>query len=85
MSIATLRAVGGSVMVSIPKPMLEGLGLTANAKVSLHLDGDRLVIEPRRKPKYKLAELLEQCDLETPAHPEISEWDSHQPQGKEII
>jgi antitoxin ChpS len=85
MTDATLRAVGGSIMVAIPKPMLDGLGLGANEKVSLHLDGKRLVIEPRLKPKYRLAELLAQCDLEAPAHPDVKRWDELEPEGQEII
>jgi antitoxin ChpS len=85
MTVATLRAVGGSIMVAIPKPMLDGLGLGANEKVSLHLDGNRLVMEPRLKPKYKLTELLEQCDLNAPAHPDVKLWDELSPEGNEII
>jgi antitoxin ChpS len=85
MSDATLRAVGGSIMVAIPKPMLDGLGLSANEKVTLHLDGNRLVLEPRPKPKYRLAELLAQCDLEAPAHLDVKLWDELEPQGQEII
>jgi antitoxin ChpS len=85
MSDATLRAVGGSTMVAIPKAMLDGLGLRANEKVTLLLDGNRLVIEPRRKPKYSLAELLKECDLEAPAHPDMKLWDELEPEGQEII
>ena len=85
MTEATLRVVGGSIMVAIPKPMLDGLGLGANEKVSLHLDGNRLVMEPRLKRKYKLAELLEQCDLDAPAHPDVKLWDNLESEGQEII
>ncbi len=85
MTDATLRAVGGSIMVAIPKPMLDGLGLRANEKVTLHVDGKRLVLEPRLKPKYKLAELLGQCDLEAPTHPDVKLWDALEPEGQEII
>jgi antitoxin ChpS len=85
MTDATLRAVGGSIMVAIPKPMLDGLGLSANEKVTLHLDGNRLVMEPRLKPKYKLADLLEQCDLDAPEHPDVKLWDELEPEGQEII
>ncbi len=85
MTDATLRAVGGSIMVAIPKPMLDGLGLGANEKVTLHLEGNRLVMEPRLKPKYKLAELLGQCDLDAPAHPDVKLWDEHTPEANETI
>ena len=40
---ATLRPVGGSVMMAIPKPLLETLGVTANAKLDLTVEDGRLV------------------------------------------
>ena len=85
MTDATLRTVGGSVMVAIPKAMLDGLGLSANKKVTLYLDGNRLVVEPRVKPKYKLDQLLEQCDLDALANPDGEHWDKVEPEGQEII
>jgi antitoxin ChpS len=85
MTTATLRAVGGSIMVAIPKPILDGLGLTANEKVSLRLDGKSLIVEPKKKTKLHLAELLAQCDLKAPPHPDLKLWDELEPIGKEII
>jgi len=85
MTSATLRAVGGSIMVAIPKPILDGLGLRANAKVLLHLEGNRLVIESRTKPKYRLSDLLAQSDLDAPAHPDVKLWDDLEPIGNESI
>jgi antitoxin ChpS len=51
----------------------------------LHIDGNHLVMEPRLKPKYKLAELLEQCDLQAPIHFDVKLWDELEPEGQEII
>ena len=85
MVTATLRSVGGSVMVAIPKAMLEGLGLAANAKVGLRLDRGRLVVEPRPKPKYTLAQLLAECDLDAPMGEEELEWDRMPTVGREIL
>ena len=84
MLTSTLRTVGGSVMLAIPKSVLDGLGLAANEKVELRLDEGRLVIEPRRRPKYTLDELVAQCTpVEVDA--EMQEWDEAQPIGLEII
>jgi antitoxin ChpS len=80
MLTSTLRNVGGSVMVAIPKPLLEGLGLAANEKVSLHIDQGNLVIAPRPKPRYVLADLIAQCDLTSD-----DEWDQSAPVGREVI
>lgn len=74
MLTATLRNVGGSVMMAIPKSLLEGLGLSANTKVGLTLKDGRLVIEPCHKPKYSLTELLEQCDTSAPISAEELAW-----------
>lgn len=84
MLTATLRNVGGAVMMTIPKPLLKGLGLSANTKVRLSLEDGRLVIEPRPKPKYTLAALLEQCDASIPMNEEELAWQEMKPVGNEV-
>ena len=58
----SLRKVGGSVMLTIPRAMLDQLELEAGARVDLAVTDGRLVVEPARKPKYTLAELLAASD-----------------------
>ena len=58
----SLRKVGGSVMLTIPRAMLDQLELEAGARVGLAVADGRLVVEPARKPKYTLAELLAASD-----------------------
>lgn len=84
MLTATLRNVGGSVMMAIPKSLLEGLGLSANTKVGLSLDHGRLVIEPKPKPKYALAELLAQCDTTIALSADDRAWQKMGPVGREV-
>lgn len=83
MLTSTLRSVGGSVMLAIPKSVLDGLGLAAKDKVELRLDEGRLVIEPRR-PKYTLDELVAQC-LESAPDQAAREWDEAVAVGRELI
>jgi len=83
MLTATLRIVGGSVMLAIPRPVLDGLGMAANEKVALRIEEGRLVVEPRLKPRYTLAQLLAQCDETAPRDPELLEWDAAEPVGRE--
>lgn len=83
MLTATLRNVGGAVMMTIPKAMLEGLGLSANTKVGLLLEDGRLIIEPRPKPRYALSELLAQCDATAPLGAEELAWQDMKPVGNE--
>lgn len=85
MLTSTLRNVGGSVMMAVPKSVLEALGLMANEKVGLHIQDGRLVVEPRPRPKYSLAELIAQCDGSGAEELEIQEWDAAEPIGQEII
>lgn len=82
---ATLRTVGGSVMMAIPKPLLETLGVTANAKLDLTVEDGRLVAVPRKRPKYTLEELLAQCDPDAPITEEERMWMDLPPVGREII
>ena len=83
MITSTLRNVGGSVMLAVPKTLLDALGLSANTKVALSVDGGRLVVEKRPKPKYTLAELLAECDPDAPENPDEQEWQKMEPAGRE--
>lgn len=84
MHIATLRSVGGSVMMAIPKAILEALGLAANEKVGLSVADGRLVVEPAPRPRYSLAELVARCDPEAPLSEDEREWMDAKPVGGEI-
>ncbi len=85
MLTSTLRNVGGSVMMAIPKSVLDGLGLAANAKVALSIEQGRLVVEARPKPKYTLAELLAQCDPTAPEDDRDEARETMEPVGREIL
>ena len=85
MLTSTLRVVGGSIMMTIPKPVLEGLGLSANEKVALHIEHGRLVVEPRPRPRYALADLIAQCDPAAPDDDERRAWDEAEPVGREVL
>jgi antitoxin ChpS len=82
---AKLRAVGGSVMFAIPKPMLDGLDLHANQRVGVLISEGRMIVEPKVKPRYTLAELMAQCDLDQPMTDEDREWLDAPPVGREGI
>ena len=85
MYFSTLRAIGGSVMFAIPKSILEGLGLTPNSQVGLSVSEGRLIVEPNPKPRYTLAELIEQCDLSAPLTEEDREWLDAESVGREAL
>lgn len=85
MRLVSLRAVGGSVMVTIPKAFLDALDLRPNAKVGMSVDRGRLVIEPRARPRYTLAELVGQCRPDAPASAEDRAWLDAPPVGDEAL
>jgi antitoxin ChpS len=77
-----LRKVGGSVMLAVPPTLLKKLGLDAGKAVSLDVQDGKLLVEPRTKPSYKLADLLaEQQALNL----EQDAWDGMKPVGREEI
>jgi antitoxin ChpS len=86
MHITNLRKVGGSVMLAVPPAILEQLQLKVGATVGLAVDGERLVMQPRPKPRYTLEELLAKCDPMADA--EMSEedriWINLPPVGREL-
>lgn len=53
-----LRKVGGSVMLAVPPAILKKLGLDAGKSVSLDIQDGKLLIQPEKKPSYKLEDLL---------------------------
>ena len=74
MPIATLRTVGGSVVMAIPKRLLELVHLQAGSTVDIDVQQGRLIVAPQKKKRYKLADLLAQCDPTLPITSEEQEW-----------
>ena len=85
MHLTTLRTVGGSVMFAIPKAILESLNLAPNRQVGLSVSEGRLIVDPQPRPRYTLAELMEQCDLSAPMTDEDRAWLDAAPVGREEI
>ena len=83
--MAKLRALGGSTVVAIPPAMLSQHGLSASSEVSIAVDGGRIIIEPKQRPKYILAELLAQCDPQASRDPQLQEWLDAPPVGREKL
>jgi antitoxin ChpS len=86
MTKATFRAVGGSVMVAIPPPMLEALRLGANSSVEISIDGSRLIIEPRPQTgRIGLEARLALCDFTQPETADERAFLEAPPTGREQI
>jgi antitoxin ChpS len=85
MAVSTLRNVGGSVMMTIPKPLLEDLGLSANAKLDVTVEDGRLIAVPKARPKYTLDELIADWTPWPERTAEEQEWLDMPSVGNEVI
>ena len=81
MHTATLRAVGGSVSVTLPRQMLRTLGLCAGASVAVTVENGRLVLAPTR-PHYTLDELL--AGMKPGDMPKAPGWAGSKAKGREV-
>jgi antitoxin MazE len=70
---------GNSLAVRIPAAFARSLGLEQDSQVELSMAGNQLVVAPVRRPKPKLAELLDRI-TPTNVHREV---DAGKPQGRE--
>jgi antitoxin ChpS len=85
MHTTNLRKVGGSVMLAVPPALLDILRLNPGAKVGVTVENGRLVVEPRRRPRYTLDELLARCNPKAARRKEDREWVNGKLTGREII
>lgn len=86
MSTVTLRTLGGSVVMAVPKQILRMMHLDAGSRVDLNVENGKMVVAPKVKPHYTLTELLAQCTEDNMAltH-EDGEWLNANPVGKEAL
>jgi antitoxin ChpS len=86
MASVTLRNLGGSVVMTVPKKILGLVHLDAGSKVELRVHGGRLIVEPGKRPRYTLAELLSRCRPNDLAPKQTDDrWLRGGPVGRELI
>jgi antitoxin ChpS len=85
MHTTNLRKVGGSIMLTVPPAILDLLQLHAGATVGLAVEHGRLLIEPTPRPRYRLEELLAQCDESAEISEEDRVWLESKPVGSELL
>ena len=72
-------------MLAVPPVLLDILNLRPGEKVGLAVKGGRLVVEPQKRPRYTLDELLAQCNPKAPRSKEEREWLDDKPVGRELL
>jgi antitoxin ChpS len=82
---ARLRKVGGSVMLAIPKPVLDALALGPDASVGLSVKAGRLVVDPKGRRRYTLDELISQSKRSGKRSRADRGWVAGKPTGRELI
>jgi antitoxin ChpS len=85
MHTTNLRKVGGSIMLAIPPALLDLLHLRPGAKVGLAVRSGRLVVEPQQRPRYKLGQLLAQCNPKGRRSKQEREWLNDKPAAGVLI
>ncbi|ESD41456.1 SpoVT/AbrB-like protein [Escherichia coli 908519] len=80
-----LKKVGGSIMLAVPPAVLKTLELSTDSEVGMTIDNGCLIIEPQKRPRYSLEELLAQCDPHAEMSEEDREWIDAPAVGKEIL
>jgi antitoxin ChpS len=71
-------------MLAVPPVILELLHLEVGSTVGLAVDGERLVVDPKIKPRYTLDELLAKCDPNAPLTEEDRVWLDLPAVGREL-
>jgi antitoxin ChpS len=71
---------GNSAAIRLPSAMLAQIGATIGDAVEVNPEAFRLA-----KPKYKLADLLAQCNKNAPPPADVELWEAMQPVGAEVI
>jgi len=72
-------------MIAIPQAMLDALDLSADASVVLSIKSGRLVIDPKRRRRCCLDELLARSNPSARRSREDREWQASRPRGRELI
>ena len=85
MHTTNLRKVGGSVMLAVPPALLDVLRLAPGAEVGIGVESGRLIVQPRKRTRYTLDELLTQCNPKSTRNRQDREWLRGRRAGRELI
>ncbi|HDS1736603.1 AbrB/MazE/SpoVT family DNA-binding domain-containing protein [Pseudomonas sp. BP8] len=76
---------GNSAAIRLPATVLKQMRLSIGSIMSLDTAGESMVLKPvRPKPKYKLEDLMAQCDLNAAEPEELAAWNNMRPVGREV-
>ncbi len=86
MEFVTIRRAGGSLVLTIPKTQARALGLNEGERIGVSVKGGKLIADPNAAPaRYRLEDLVAQCDPGALLTEEDEAWLGDQPRGGERI
>ncbi len=85
MVASTLRNVGGSLVMTVPKAIIDELGLQANTKLDVIAQDGNIIAVPRRRPKYTVEQLVAEWEVWPEQTAEEQEWLDMPSVGNEVI
>lgn len=76
MEYVRLRRAGGSLVLTIPRAHVRTLGLVEGERMDVSIADGKLVATPAsaERPRYRLDDLLAQCDATAPLSAEDADW-----------
>jgi antitoxin ChpS len=76
---------GNSVGIRLPATVLKQMGLVSGDLLSLDVSTEAMTLKPLNiRPRYRLADLVAQCDLTAPEPADLAAWKTMVPEGREI-
>ena len=78
-----LKKYGNSTVAVMPPPVLRDLGIKAGQSMTLDTTADgKIVLSPKRR--FRLAQLIAQCDLKAAPPADMALWDVARPVEQEV-
>ncbi|WP_028454612.1 AbrB/MazE/SpoVT family DNA-binding domain-containing protein [Chitinilyticum litopenaei] len=81
----SIQKWGNSASVRLPAALLEQIGATVGSTLDVTVTKDGVLLKPARRPSYKLADLLAQCDASQPLPEDLAAWENMTPIGREEV
>ena len=85
MTSLTIRKSGNEQIISLPKLLLEQIGVGIGDRLDATLQDGKIILEPRKVKELTLEEILEGITPETYQTEEDREWMEMRSVGKELL
>ena len=85
MNSLTIRKSGNAQIISLPKLLLEQIGVGIGDRLDATLQDGKIILEPRKVKELTLEEILEGITPETYQTEEDREWMEMRSVGKELL